>query len=75
MKVYELLGFHQELLEKLYAAGINTCDYKYVELYHEYVRLKKDGLKVAYIIAYLSEQYSISERKIYNVIKKLEDNI
>lgn len=72
MKIYELLSFHQELLQKLHTAGISTGDYKYVDLYAEYVRLKGDGLKVAYIIAYLAEQYAISERKIYSIIKKLE---
>lgn len=75
MKVYELLFFNKELLEKLFNAGVRVSDYKYVEIYNEYVRLKGDGLKVAYIVSYLAEQYNASERKIYNVISKMENVI
>lgn len=72
MKVHELLAFNKELLKKLHDAGINTADYKNVEVYNEYARLKGDGLKVAYIVSFLSEQYNVSERKVYNIVSKME---
>ncbi len=72
MKVHELLAFNKELLQKLYSAGLNTSDYQHVDLYNEYVRLKGDGLKVAYIVSFLSEQYSVSERKVYHIISKMD---
>lgn len=75
MKVHEILAFNKELLEKLYSAGLNTSDFLYVGLYNEYDRLKRDGLKKAYIVSFLSEQYNMSERKVYQVISKLEQSI
>ena len=75
MKVHEILSFNKELLEKLNSAGLNTSDFQYVVLYNEYDRLKKDGLKKAYIVSFLSDQYSMSERKVYQVISKMERTI
>ena len=43
MKVYEILAFNKELLEKLYSAGLNTSDFLYVGLYNEYDRLNAYG--------------------------------
>lgn len=75
MKVHEILAFNKELLEKLHSLGLNTSDYQYVNLYYEYDRLKRDGLKKAYIVSFLSDQYSISERKVYQVISKMEQSV
>lgn len=75
MIIYELLSFNKELLQKLYDCGINTVDFKYVEVYNEYLRLKKDNLKKAYIVSLLSEVYSMSERNVYNVLSKMEKMI
>lgn len=72
MKVHEILSFNKELLEKLNSAGLNTSDYRHVDLYNEYARLKRDGLKVAYIVSFLSDQFCMSERKVYQVISKME---
>lgn len=32
MKVHEILSFNKELLEKLNSAGLNTSDYRHVDL-------------------------------------------
>lgn len=75
MKVHEILAFNKELLEKLYSAGLNTSDFLHVDLYNEYARLKRDGLKKAYIVSFLSDQYSMSERKVYQGISKMERSV
>lgn len=75
MKVYELLSFNKELLKKIHTAGIKPDDYKYVDLYADYVSLKSNGEKVSYIVAKLSDKYQVSERQVYSVIGKMERDV
>lgn len=75
MKVYELLTFNKELLERIHSAGIKAEDYKYVELYEEYGERLANGEKVTYIVASLAIEYSVSERNVYNIINKLGQEI
>lgn len=72
MKVHELINFNRELLKKLFEMGINTSDYKNIDVYLEYKKLKEDGLKKTYIVTYLSEQYGMSERAVYSILAKME---
>lgn len=74
MKVIEILNFNRELLKKLQDAGIRLEDYRYVDLYSEYIKMREQGGKVSYIVAILSEKYSISERKVYNLIKRFQSD-
>lgn len=75
MRVFEIVNFNKELLQKLSELGINTSDFKNVELYNSYIKLKSDGLKVAYIVSYLSQEYEISERKVHYIVAKMEQEI
>lgn len=70
MKVYELLTFNKELLKRIHSAGLRADDYKYVDLYNEYIDRLNMGEKVTYIVAILSAKYSVSERQVYNVVQK-----
>lgn len=72
MNIYEILSLNRELLEKLHDFGITTEDYKYVEIYNEYVKLRSCGCKVTYIVAVLSNKFNISERKVYKIISKMQ---
>jgi hypothetical protein len=74
MKVIELVSFNRELLSKIKAAGVNFDDYMYIDLYNEYKTMRKNGEKVTYIVAVLSEKYHISERKVYYLIKRLNSD-
>ena len=56
----------------LHSFGISFDDCKWVELYHEYKKLKDMDHKVVYIVAFLSEKYEICERKVYKIIKSME---
>ncbi len=75
MKVYELLGFNRELIDKIYSAGIKVDDYKYVDLYSEYICLKGQGEKVTYIVSHLSSKYLISERQVYSIVGRMQQDI
>lgn len=74
MKLYELLDFNKELLKRLKAAGIRLEDARYIDLYTDYVRLLDQGEKVSYVVALLSEKYSVSERKVYALIKRFQSD-
>ena len=72
MKVYEFLSLHKEFLKMLQKFGISLDDCKWVELYHEYKKMKDMEHKMVYIVAYLAEKYEICERKVYKIIKSME---
>lgn len=75
MKIYELVSFNRELLEKIHTVGIRPDDYKYADLYAEYQRLLASGEKVTYIVATLAARYGISERQVYNLLGKFGRDI
>lgn len=75
MKAYEALRLCSPLLERLREAGINPSDARYLPLYADYARMKAEGHKVTYLVAYLAGLYAVSERKVYEVVKKMEREI
>ena len=72
MKVYEILSLNHDFLKMLQKFGITLADGKWVELYHEYKKMKDMDHKMVYIVAFLSEKYEICERKVYKTIKSME---
>lgn len=71
MTIYEILSFNRELLRRLCSIGIRPDDYRFVALYEDYMRMKRDGDKTTYIVAVLAERYGVCERKVYNVLRWL----
>jgi hypothetical protein len=71
MRTIDILLINRELIERLHNFGINADDCQHIKLFQEFEQLKNNGEKVTYIVALLSEKYSISERKIYKIIRKL----
>ncbi len=74
MKVIEVLKFNRELLRKLKSAGIRLEDEEYVDLYTDYTSLIEKGEKVSYIVAHLAGKYSVSERKVYDLIRRFQSD-
>lgn len=58
----------------LISMGVRMEDAEYVNLFSDYCRLRRKGEKVSYIVAKLSEQYAISERKVYSIIKRFRSD-
>lgn len=71
MTVYEALKLCGGVIEKLEKAGVKPSDYKYVALFEDYRRAKQRGEKISYIVACLAQRYNISERNIYDIVKRL----
>lgn len=74
MKVIEILNFNRELLKRLQASGIRLEGARYIDLYSDYTRLLDQGEKVSYVVAVLSEKYSVSERKVYALVKRFQSD-
>lgn len=72
MTLFEILNFNRELLERLAAMGARADDYKYIELYREYERMRRDGEKVTYCVAALSARYGVCERKVYEIVGRFK---
>ena len=72
MKVYEILSLNRNFIEMLHKFGISIEDGKWIEMYHEYRKMKDMEHKMVYIVAFLSEKYKICERKVYKIIKSME---
>ncbi|NDW10126.1 hypothetical protein [Dysgonomonas sp. 520] len=71
MKVFEALTFARPLVETIFQAGANPKDVQYLEMYSEYLRLEQEGHKKVYIAAVLSEEYEITERTFYDIVKRM----
>lgn len=74
MKIIEVLKFNRELIHRLRMSGIKLEDAEYVDLYTDYTTLLDRGEKVSYIVARLSEKYAVSERKVYMLIKRFQND-
>lgn len=70
MTVFEILNFNKELLNRLVSIGFRPDDCKYIELYAEYEQLRRNNEKVTYAVSVLATRYRISERKVYEIIKR-----
>lgn len=72
MKIFEILKFNKELLDRLRMAGIRLDDTRFIDLYTDYTAMLEDGYKVTYTMAILAKKYGISERKAYNLVKRFK---
>lgn len=70
MTLFEILNFNKELLNRLCMVGFKPDDCRYIDLYNEYEQMKNAGEKVTYIVNFLSTKYDVSERKIYEIVKR-----
>lgn len=51
-------------------AGVKPNDHKYVKLFEDYQEARKRGEKVGYIVATLADKYGVSDRTVYDVVKR-----
>lgn len=71
----ELIEFNRELFQRLKQAGIRLDDYKYCDLYRDYVELsqKESNRKVVFLT--LAERYNITDRQVYNIINHMQKTV
>lgn len=74
MTVYDIVSLNRELLKRLHKNGIKVNDYKWLDLYNDYLQMKAEGYKTSYIVAKLSSKYKVCERQVFKVVKKMSLN-
>ncbi len=70
MTLFEALIFNRVPLEMLMRLGGKLDDVRYTGLYSEFMKMKNKGEKTTYAVAYLADEYSVCERKVYDLIKR-----
>ena len=70
MTLFEALKFNRKPLELLISLGGKQDDLRFIDLYTEYEVMKTGVEKTTYTVAFLANKYSVSERKVYDVIKR-----
>lgn len=75
MKAVEFLKIGRELLKLMSSFDLKCDDYKYIEMYEEYVIMRGEKEKVDYILYYLSNKYGLSESTIKRIIKRLSKEV
>lgn len=72
MTVYELLKATESVCKMMSENGVQPEDVKYLTIYEEWKRLRREGHKVRYISFYLSEQYGVGEATVYRIAKRFD---
>ena len=71
----DLIEFNKELFQKLKRAGIRIDDYKYCDLYRDYVEMSSAGTSRKVTILTLAQRYGISDRQVYNIVSHMEKTV
>lgn len=72
MTAYEVLKLCGGWIDTLEKMGVRLSDHKYTSLFENYIKAQRQGEKICYIVAYLAEEYNISERSVYDIMKRLK---
>ena len=70
MTVFDLIKVYEGPMNVLNEANINLTDVRYIDLYQEFLRMKSEGHKLTYIVAFLMDEYSVGQATVYRVIDK-----
>jgi len=71
MKVTELLKISSEALKLMSENGIYLDDYKYVDAYEQFLRMRMFGIKYRSAISMLAQERGIGERTLQRAFKRL----
>lgn len=72
MKAIELLKINETPFKIAQMAGLRLDDCQYIGLFTEYSSLRAQGEKVTYIVSPLADKYQVSERKVYDFVKRMQ---
>ena len=71
MKVYEMLKLGSETLKTMSRNGIYVDDYKYLDAYFEFVRMRGLGVKYDVALMEISSERNVSKRTLQRAFKRL----
>ena len=67
MTVFDLIKVYEGPINVLNDANVNLSDVRYIKLFNEYLRMKKEGHKLTYIVAFLVDEYSVGQATVYRI--------
>ena len=70
MTVFDLIKVYEGPINVLNDANVNLSDVRYIKLFNEYLRMKNEGHKLTYIVAFLVDEYSVGQATVYRIIEK-----
>jgi len=70
MTVFDFIKVYEGPINVLNDANVNLSDVRYIKLFNEYLRMKKEGHKLTYIVAFLVDEYSVGQATVYRIIEK-----
>lgn len=70
MTVFDLIKVYEGPMNVLNDANVNLSDVRHIELFREYLRMKKESHKLTYIVAFLVDEYSVGQATVYRIIDK-----
>ena len=73
MTRYEYLHQHRADCEAMTINGIAAADVLFLDLYDDYQRMRREGHKYEWMMAWLADQYGMSQSTIYRTIKRLDE--
>lgn len=71
----EVVRFSKELMQKLQQCDVKLDDWKYVDLLDDYREMVGKGVKRSAVAAILAERYKMSERQVYNVLRRMKEPV
>lgn len=72
MKVIELLKIGGELLKVMSENDVMRDDWRYVQMYEEYIHMRGMGIKYSEVVRMLSEDYCVSRSTIERAVRRLD---
>lgn len=75
MEIAEIVRIGRELLKLLSENEVRVEDWKYLNMYDEYRRMRKNGVKYRFAVAELATLHHISRAKVERIISRLQKNV
>ena len=60
------------MLQRLKEAGVKLEDYRYCDLYRDYMEMSRAEPNRKVIFLTLAERYGISDRQVYNIVNHMK---
>ena len=66
---------YSEVLRACATAGVRVEDWRDVIIYDDIQRLRRDGLKMEYCVAYASETYAVSTARVWRILRHMRTRV
>lgn len=75
MTVYEIVKASESLMKVMEANKIAPHYARHIEIYEQYMRMKKEGHKMLYAMQWICETYNTTESTIKRIVQRFSKQI